>query len=235
MEPFNWLAQPKFSADDVRGIALGAYYQVMEWRSRNAETHCDDLDYRKAKFANRRDLKRAWSLTGPDDAMQAMVALLEGMHSPDFDEVLSLVAGFRRDAPGVQQELLHRLAADHGPAVVQAAAETLTALARPGAPETLPSSTYAWDLARMAMLARRTVAVGWFAPQDVLGLLHEGVARSRQRFGGWQEYAASFALGRALWTADEGPAEIDESFELTRMADHVLFTDQASPWLRLPW
>lgn len=235
MEPFSWLPEPKYSAEDVRGIALGAPYQAMEWHDRGAETRCDDFDYRIAKFANRRGLKKAWGLADGADALATMRMLLDGMHAPDMDAMMTMVAAFRYDDIPVKQEAINRIGAEHGAPAAQAAAEFFAALDRPTMPEQLPSSTYAWDLSRMAMLGRRSIALGWLTPQDVLPLLHEGVARSRGVFSGWPEYGASFAVGRALWCADEGPKEVDESLELTKPVLHVLFTDQASPWLRLPW
>ncbi len=234
-DPFLWLPQPKYSLDHVRGLALGAPYQMVWWSGRVADSHCDDFDYRAGGFGSKRDLKKFWGITGRDDAMMTMRALLDGMHAPELDEALATALPFRRETSDRQAELVQLVGRQSGPAAAQSVGETLMALSRPAMPELIPPTTCAWDLARMAMLARRSVAHGWCTPDDVLPLLQRGVDYGRQRIGGWPEYGASYVVGRALWCADEGPADVDESLDIHLPLLRMLLTDPNSPWNRLAW
>ncbi|MFW0790420.1 DUF1266 domain-containing protein [Gordonia sp. CPCC 205333] len=233
---YRWLETPKYTTEQVRAFAAGAVYLAMETRDGITADHCDDLDYNAAfRIANRSGLKRSWGIRGHDDAMKTMAALLDGMHAPEFDQLISVVLPAVGAPQEHQHELLRALRSEHGFGGSALAGEAIAALSLPQMLSPLPPSTYAWDVVRLAMLARRTVAADWITPEEVLPLVVESAARARNTFGDWREFGNSFVLGRALWSCDGRPGAAEKSLEQTLPLIDSLLTEPSSPWIRLPW
>ncbi|GAB18286.1 hypothetical protein GOEFS_050_00640 [Gordonia effusa NBRC 100432] len=233
---YRWLDAPKYTTEQVRGLAAGAIYLAIETRDGPTADHCDDLDYNSTfRIANRSVLKRSWGVRGHDDAMATMTALLDGMHGPQLDQLISRVLPAVGAPQEHRHEFLRALRSEHGFGGSAVAGEAIAALALPQMPSPLPPSTYAWDVVRLAMLARRTVAAGWTTPDEVLPLVVEGAVRARNTFADWREFGNSFVVGRAMWCCDEGSGAVAKSLDQTVPAVNSLLTELSSPWIRLPW
>lgn len=224
---------PVHTATQIRGLALGAPYLTIDAGGGPTDT-CDDLSTSSTRRIERSILKRGWGINNGPDALSAMSSLLDGVHSPSFDELVSIVLPVVGRSSAQQDQLVQSIAAQWGPERAQEGLEFIAALELPSIPP-LPSSTYGWDLARMAMLARRTVAARWVDPNQVLAGLEIAAQRSREVFSNWTEFGVSFVVGRALWASDGEHYTSAESLALTLPHLHALLEDPLSPWVRLPW
>lgn len=99
-------------------------------------------------------------------------------------------------------------------------------------PDTVISSTAAWDLGRAAMMARWGVACRYGTESEACRTLEEVSAHARRAYGSWREYGAGFILGRCLqFDAEEfGPWYTD-----ARWCFRTLATEPDSPWETVPF
>lgn len=101
----------------------------------------------------------------------------------------------------------------------------------------------AWDLARMGFLCRIGLLNGWITSEENLWLHSRLGARASYYFSSWQQYSASFIIGRLYWKSLDAAdpdaqryafsAEAGDAMNIDVM--HQLYTHPDSPIPHLPW
>ncbi|MFT3898870.1 MAG: DUF1266 domain-containing protein [Gordonia sp. (in: high G+C Gram-positive bacteria)] len=234
MTSFNWLDQPKYSADQVRALAPAAIFLAIRANGKDVKACCDDFDLDGAKWITKRMMKGSWGVTDRASALAMGSALLEGMHGPEFDGLLELILPHVGDTPEQQRAFIDSLLPDYGMEVASDAGYFLAALRLPQMPHEF-RSTYAWDLVRMAFVVRTSVGLGYLTADEAWPLLTAGVNRARQFYPSWQDFGTAYAVGRALWASDGEHFSAEQSLAESQPALQSLLSDPSSPWVRLPW
>lgn len=95
--------------------------------------------------------------------------------------------------------------------------------------EDVPQTAIAWDLVRVANVARWTYQCGYITEEEMWNIMKQAAGAAKQHFSSWEEYGLSFVLGRGVWHGD--PDDSETAYEIVS----VLLENEESPWKQFAW
>ncbi|TVL91028.1 DUF1266 domain-containing protein [Streptomyces sp. SAJ15] len=93
-------------------------------------------------------------------------------------------------------------------------------------------SVEAWDYGRASGMARWALGARYATLQEAEQAVTRAGYASQTNYRSWEEFSASYILGRCLHFDEE---EFGTWYEDMLAAHRVLTTDPESPWLTIPW
>ncbi|MFD8984433.1 DUF1266 domain-containing protein [Streptomyces sp. NPDC059564] len=93
-------------------------------------------------------------------------------------------------------------------------------------------SVEAWDLGRASQMARWGVGARYGTVEEAERAVLRAGEAARGTYRSWEDFSAGYVLGRCLHFDEE---EFGEWYTGALTAHRLLTTDQASPWLNIPW
>jgi len=86
-----------------------------------------------------------------------------------------------------------------------------------------------WDCGRLNFVARLCYDAGYISEEQAWTFIDQAYEKAQKTFHSWQELAASYVIGRAVWAGQE-----DDNFWIAHYAD-MLLEDPKSPWKEIAW
>ena len=133
-------------------------------------------------------MEGAWGITDAEEGKKMIKSLLKGRHEAKFGDDFRSFKG--KKPHGLEDDSIDNYK------------ETLDSL-KEDCPALLPfvkkcSTLLAWDFERAGFLARIFAHLGWFDIKETYDWLEKAAAKIKEHFSGWEEYAASILVGRAV-------------------------------------
>ena len=133
-------------------------------------------------------MEGAWGIKEAEEGKKMLRSLLKGRHEAKFGDAFR---SFKNKKP-------HELDDDS----IDNYKETLNNL-KEDCPVLLPfvkkcNTLLAWDFERAGYLARIFAHLGWIDLKETFEWLEKTTAKIKENFSGWEEYAASILVGRAV-------------------------------------
>ena len=88
----------------------------------------------------------------------------------------------------------------------------------------MPNSVIAWDLVRVVNLGRWAYLCGYVNEDEMWQIMQVAADTALEHFSSWEEYGASFVMGRGVWHGD--PDDSETAYEIVSL----LLEDDESPW-----
>ena len=88
----------------------------------------------------------------------------------------------------------------------------------------MPGSVIAWDLVRVVNLGRWAYLCGYVNEDEMWQIMQVAADTALGHFSSWEEYGASFIMGRGVWHGD--PDDSETAYEIVSL----LLEDDESPW-----
>ena len=88
----------------------------------------------------------------------------------------------------------------------------------------MPDSVIAWDLVRVVNLGRWAYLCGYVNEDEMWQIMQVAADTALGHFSSWEEYGASFVMGRGVWHGD--PEDSETAYEIVSL----LLEDDESPW-----
>ena len=88
----------------------------------------------------------------------------------------------------------------------------------------MPGSVIAWDLVRVVNLARWSYLCGYLNEDEMWQVMQLAADTALEHFSSWEEYGASFVMGRGVWHGD--PDDSETAYGIVSL----LLEDSESPW-----
>ena len=88
----------------------------------------------------------------------------------------------------------------------------------------MPGSVIAWDLVRLVNLGRWAYLCGYVNEDEMWQIMQDAADTALEHFSSWEEYGASFVMGRGVWHGD--PDDSETAYEIVSL----LLEDDESPW-----
>lgn len=164
-------------------------------------------------------LEQMWGVTDAESLRDAMAGVRESCGAPDEDKVKALEG--LRDGKVVDSE------------EYEGALSIVTLLRTPeaGFADDLRREVYqvqAWDIQRLACLARWGVALKLITPQEAWETLGFCSAEAQRYYTSWKAFSLSYLVNRGIWA---GPVDDDSLDDWNRFiqAHKMMMTYEASP------
>jgi hypothetical protein len=231
--------------DQLRMLAVGAFYA----RSNRAFNDTLALLPEESGSGTRREkaigsLADAWRVTSTEEATVMLNSLLAGMHAPRFGIVHSLAqAGAAATAaetwtrvPEQHRAFLRQVAAVHGLDDLDRDYDNWMQAVKFGfvnlLPQPLNTDATAWDLARLAHVARASHTAGYLDEEAAWGFLARGLAEVQRHYRNWRQFGTGFLTGGLFWCC----GDLSEVARQTRTRLGMvrgLYLRPGSPWRRV--
>ncbi len=211
-------ADGKLTREQNRLLAFGAPLCVYN------DDYVDSLESVSDAETLREMLEEWWGVTDKKTVLEIIDWLLnEGQHA---DADLALAEIRRRGLDAIAEEERADERSKIGDAV--AIAEYVTD-ANGSTVESLPETVLGWDLVRAVNVARWALLCGYIDESEMWKEIGAAVEIARKTFGSWEEYGASFAVGRGVWRGDT------DDYETANEVIAALCVQEASPWREFEW
>ncbi|RYZ01423.1 MAG: DUF1266 domain-containing protein [Myxococcales bacterium] len=198
----KYLHNPKGSAlslEQRRALSVGAIGAEQQG------FFVDTLETGQNASDLRGKLQEWWDISSRDTAQQTLQWLSERGHRGVFDGLLQVfleVPTTERKRVVAQQFAGEERAAEYLENL-GAALKTLQQEGVVSGREGLRGTTLAWDLGRLAMVARSCHTAGYLTEPQAWSLIERAHAEATRSFADWESFSRSFLIGRAMWGGDD--------------------------------
>jgi hypothetical protein len=191
--------------------------------------YTDSLTTGTPKAKLRAMLGGDWRITDSESARDTLRSLLDLGHRAVLDPTLRVYAITPRESWNAALAAANLPVAEFRTALegLDAVVHRLSATGLITSAD-LKNSIGAWDFGRVVAIARAAYDCGYIGETEAWALIGEADARARRIYKSWNDFAASYLIGRALWAGHRGT---DVTMAFAEIAE-TLKTDPASPWLK---
>lgn len=206
----------KLDAARLRLLAFGA--PMLVYNDENVDSvECAEEDVESIRST----IRSWWNVTDRESTLEIVKWLLEEGHHAEADEALAELR--ERGIENISQE--EREDEDSKMGDVCLIAESMEENGWcPGG--LMPGSVIAWDLVRVVNLGRWAHLCGYVNEEEMWQIMQVAADTALEHFSSWEEYGASFIMGRGVWHGD--PDDSETAHEIVSL----LLEDEESPWIQ---
>ena len=210
----NKTGDGKLDAAQLRLLAFGA--PMLVYNDENVDSiDCPEEDVESIRST----IESWWNVTDRESTLEIVKWLLEEGHHADADKALEKVR--KQGLGNISQE--ERDDEERKRGDVCWIAESIEENGWcPGGQ--MPNSVIAWDLVRVVNLGRWAYLCGYVNEDEMWQIMQVAADTALEHFSSWEEYGASFVMGRGVWHGD--PDDSETAYEIVSL----LLEDDESPW-----
>ena len=204
----------KLDAAQLRLLAFGA--PMLVYNDENVDSiDCPAEDVESI----RRTIESWWNVTDRESTLEIVKWLLEEGHHADADKALEKVR--KQGLGNISQEERDDEESKMGDVCLIAESMEENGWCPGGQ---MPVSVIAWDLVRVVNLGRWAYLCGYVNEDEMWQIMQVAADTALGHFSSWEEYGASFVMGRGVWHGD--PDDSETAYEIVSL----LLEDDESPW-----
>ena len=204
----------KLNTAQLRLLAFGA--PMLVYNDENVDSvDCPAEDVESI----RRTIESWWNVTDRESTLEIVKWLLEEGHHADADEALAELR--ERGVENISQEERDDEESKMGDVCLIAESMDENGWCPGGQ---MPGSVIAWDLVRVVNLGRWAYLCGYVNEDEMWQIMQVAADTALEHFSSWEEYGASFVMGRGVWHGD--PDDSETAYEIVSL----LLEDNESPW-----
>ena len=210
----NKTGDGKLDAAQLRLLAFGA--PMLVYNDENVDSiDCPEEDVESIKST----IESWWNVTDRESTLEIVKWLLEEGHHADADKALEKVR--KQGLVNISQEERDDEESKMGDVCLIAESIEENGWCPGGQ---MPSSVIAWDLVRVVNLGRWAYLCGYVNEDEMWQIMQVAADTALEHFSSWEEYGASFVMGRGVWHGDLDKKET--AYEIVSL----LLEDDESPW-----
>ena len=167
----------------------------------------------------RSTIRSWWNVTDRESTLEIVKWLLEEGHHAEADKALEKVR--KRGIENISQEERDDEESKMGDVCLIKESMEENGWCPGGQ---MPDSVIAWDLVRVVNLGRWAYLCGYVNEDEMWQIMQVAADTALGHFSSWEEYGASFVMGRGVWHGD--PDDSETAYEIVSL----LLEDDESPW-----
>ena len=204
----------KLDAAQLRLLAFGA--PMLVYNDENVDSiDCPEEDVESIRST----IESWWNVTDRESTLEIVKWLLEEGHHAEADEALEKVR--KRGIENISQEERDDEESKMGDVCLIEESMEENGWCPGGQ---MPDSVIAWDLVRVVNLGRWAYLCGYVNEDEMWQIMQVAADTALGHFSSWEEYGASFVMGRGVWHGD--PEDSETAYEIVSL----LLEDDESPW-----
>ena len=204
----------KLDATQLRLLAFGA--PMLVYNDENVDSvDCPAEDVESIRST----IESWWNVTDRESTLEIVKWLLEEGHHAEADKALEKVR--KRGIENISQEERDDEESKMGDVCLIAESMDENGWCPGGQ---MPDSVIAWDLVRVVNLGRWAYLCGYVNEDEMWQIMQVAADTALGHFSSWEEYGASFVMGRGVWHGD--PEDSETAYEIVSL----LLEDDESPW-----
>ena len=210
----NKTGDGKLDAAQLRLLAFGA--PMLVYNDENVDSvDCPEEDVESIRST----IESWWNVTDRESTLEIVKWLLEEGHHADADKALEKVR--KQGLGNISQEERDDEESKMGDVCLIAESMEENGWCPGGQ---MPVSVIAWDLVRVVNLGRWAYLCGYVNEDEMWQIMQVAADTALGHFSSWEEYGASFVMGRGVWHGD--PDDSETAYEIVSL----LLEDDESPW-----
>ena len=210
----NKTGDGKLDAAQLRLLAFGA--PMLVYNDENVDSiGCPEEDVESIRST----IESWWNVTDRESTLEIVKWLLEEGHHADADKALEKVR--KQGLGNISQEERDDEESKMGDVCLIAESIEENGWCPGGQ---MPNSVIAWDLVRVVNLGRWAYLCGYVNEDEMWQIMQVAADTALEHFSSWEEYGASFVMGRGVWHGD--PDDSETAYEIVSL----LLEDDESPW-----
>lgn len=210
----NKTGDGKLDAAQLRLLAFGA--PMLVYNDENVDSiDCPEEDVESIRST----IESWWNVTDRESTLGIVKWLLEEGHHADADKALEKVR--KQGLGNISQEERDDEESKMGDVCLIAESIEENGWCPGGQ---MPNSVIAWDLVRVVNLGRWAYLCGYVNEDEMWQIMQVAADTALEHFSSWEEYGASFVMGRGVWHGD--PDDSETAYEIVSL----LLEDDESPW-----
>ena len=210
----NKTGDGKLDAAQLRLLAFGA--PMLVYNDENVDSiDCPEEDVESIRST----IESWWNVTDRESTLEIVKWLLEEGHHADADKALEKVR--KQGLGNISQEERDDEESKMGDVCLIAESIEENGWCPGGQ---MPNSVIAWDLVRVVNLGRWAYLCGYVNEEEMWQIMQVAADTALEHFSSWEEYGASFVMGRSVWHGD--PDDSETAYEIVSL----LLEDDESPW-----
>ena len=204
----------KLDAAQLRLLAFGA--PMLVYNDENVDSiDCPEEDVESIRST----IESWWNVTDRESTLEIVKWLLEEGHHAEADKALEKVR--KRGIENISQEERDDEESKMGDVCLIEESMEENGWCPGGQ---MPDSVIAWDLVRVVNLGRWAYLCGYVNEDEMWQIMQVAADTALGHFSSWEEYGASFVMGRGVWHGD--PEDSETAYEIVSL----LLEDDESPW-----
>ncbi len=204
----------KLDTVQLRLLAFGA--PMLVYNDENVDSvDCPEEDVESIRST----IESWWNVTDRESTLEIVKWLLEEGHHADADKALEKVRKW--GVENISQEERDDEESKMGDVCLVAESMDENGWCPGGQ---MPGSVIAWDLVRVVNLGRWAHLCGYLTEDEMWQIMQVAADTALGHFSSWEEYGASFIMGRGVWHGD--PDDSETAYEIVSL----LLEDDESPW-----
>ena len=204
----------KLDTVQLRLLAFGA--PMLVYNDENVDSvDCPEEDVESIRST----IESWWNVTDRESTLEIVKWLLEEGHHADADKALEKVRKW--GVENISQEERDDEESKMGDVCLIAESMEENGWCPGGQ---MPGSVIAWDLVRVVNLGRWAHLCGYLTEDEMWQIMQVAADTALGHFSSWEEYGASFIMGRGVWHGD--PDDSETAYEIVSL----LLEDDESPW-----
>ncbi len=204
----------KLDAAQLRLLAFGA--PMLVYNDENVDSvDCPEEDVESIRST----IESWWNVTDRESTLEIVKWLLEEGHHAEADKALEKVR--KQGLGNISQEERDDEESKMGDVCLIAESMEENGWCPGGK---MPGSVIAWDLVRVVNLGRWAYLCGYVDEDEMWQIMQVAADTALGHFSSWEEYGASFVMGRGVWHGD--PDDSETAYEIVSL----LLEDDESPW-----
>ena len=209
----NKTGDGKLDAAQLRLLAFGA--PMLVYNDENVDSiDCPEEDVESIRST----IESWWNVTDRESTLEIVKWLLEEGHHADADKALEKVR--KQGLGNISQEERDDEESKMGDVCLIAESIEENGWCPGGQ---MPNSVIAWDLVRVVNLGRWAYLCGYVNEDEMWQIMQVAADTALEHFSSWEEYGASFVMGRGVWHGD--PDDSETAYEIVSL----LLEDDESP------
>ena len=210
----NKTGDGKLDAAQLRLLAFGA--PMLVYNDENVDSiDCPEEDVESIRST----IESWWNVTDRESTLEIVKWLLEEGHHADADKALEKVR--KQGLGNISQEERDDEESKMGDVCLIAESIEENGWCPGGQ---MPNSVIAWDLVRVVNLGRWAYLCGYVNEDEMWQIMQVAADTALEHFSSWEEYGASFVMGRGVWHG--APDDSETAYEIVSL----LLEDDESPW-----
>ena len=210
----NKTGDGKLDAAQLRLLAFGA--PMLVYNDENVDSiDCPAEDVESIRST----IESWWNVTDRESTLEIVKWLLEEGHHAEADKALEKVR--KQGLGNISQEERDDEESKMGDVCLIAESMEENGWCPGGK---MPGSIIAWDLVRVVNLGRWAYLCGYVNEDEMWQIMQVAADTALGHFSSWEEYGASFVMGRGVWHGD--PDDSETAYEIVSL----LLEDDESPW-----
>ena len=210
----NRAGDGKLDTAQLRLLAFGA--PMLVYNDENVDSiACPEEDVESIRST----IESWWNVTDRKSTLEIVKWLLEEGHHAEADKALEKVR--KLGLGNISQEERDDEESKMGDVCLIAECMRENGWCPEGK---MPGSVIAWDLVRVENLGRWAYLCGYVNEDEMWQIMQVAADAALEHFSSWEEYGASFIMGRGVWHGD--PDDSETAYEIVSL----LLEDSESPW-----